>query len=113
VSILLIEQDPFVRTDMAQALRSAFPDLAVICAERSECCRIDKTPWIVLSDHVLKEDEPYLQARRWKAAEMAFIWTDSNGRDTPPHWLCLSRPFTDAMLIRIVREALGQEVVKA
>ncbi|MEO0751285.1 MAG: hypothetical protein AAFY25_05740 [Pseudomonadota bacterium] len=98
-----------MRTDIVEALHCAFPDLSVVCADTVTAAECARPPRVVLSDRVPGDNRQNDRTSEWRAAGTVFVWTSAGSSDDPAHWLCLARPFTEALLLDLLREVLPHD----
>lgn len=110
-TILLIEQDPFVRTDVVQALQSQWPDHDVRDHAKWDEVGQMAPPDLLLADISRDEISAKLAGLGWGDHDVTCVLTGAREGDTGHRFLRLPRPFTDLMLIRIVDSALHREIV--
>lgn len=109
--ILLIERDPFVRTDMAQALQSGFPGHKIVSFATLEEADQSGAPRLLLIDIAGCQLLETLASRGWANGEVVCVLTGASGQDVSAPSVRLPRPFTDDMLLSTVREALQRIIV--
>lgn len=105
--ILLIEKDSFVRTDMLQALKTAFPGYEVSAHGALEDVEPSTAPDLLLADAPAIDLGKLLAVRAWSFDDVTCILTGSSQRSDVGDFLRLPRPFTDAMLISVALCGLG------
>ncbi|WP_224825084.1 hypothetical protein [Cognatishimia sp. MH4019] len=103
MNILLIETDPFVRTDMQEALRAAFPGVNLLSVETLDGGDFPQgSPQIIILDTPMDEVQTNQRIAAWIASGSQIVLT--NGSSVPlslpeGKWRKVDRPFTEQMLL--------------
>lgn len=109
--MLLIERDPFVRTDMMQALQAGFPNYDISGHATFGEADHNVIPQLLLVDLKPAELSEKLALRGWRERQIACILTGSAESEMGDRFDYLPRPFSDDMLISAVRHALKRIIV--
>jgi DNA-binding response OmpR family regulator len=107
---LLIERDPFVRTDMGLTLTEAFPQVAVVSLGTIEAARREayslSRPRLVLLDTLPLDPDGAARLAGWQSDRTPVLLTNASGSDDEAGHPKLPRPFTAQMLVEAVQAAL-------
>lgn len=107
---LLIERDPFVRTDMCLTLCEGFPDVEVISVASVESAQRDSPaalrPRLVLIDTRPEDPLTMVQFDLWQRDRTPVLLTNAGGDDAGNGHPSLARPFTAQMLVEAVQAAM-------